>query len=148
MTENEFFAYLAGFIDADGSIGIVTVAKSKTYVVQVCASNCNRIPIDMLQERFGGKVRIRDWKNKKWKINYEWKLTSLKAISVIEKILPYLRIKHEQAQLAIEAQLLKQKYTAAFLRWNQDVKEKRDHELEKLKLRCKKLNHRGRDQKE
>jgi hypothetical protein len=145
MTENEFFAYLAGFIDADGSIGIVTVAKSKTYVVQICACNCNRTPIDMLQQRFGGKVRTRDWKNKKWKINYEWKLTSLKAISVIEKILPYLKIKNEQAQIAIEAQLLKQKYTPCFLRWHQDVKAIRDEELETLKLRCKKLNHRGRE---
>ena len=145
MNENEFFAYLAGFIDADGSIGIVTVAKSKTYVVQVCASNCNRTPIDMLQQRFGGKVRTRDWKNKKWKINYEWKLTSQKAMSVIEKLLPYLIIKKEQAQIAITAQLLKQKYSRSFLRWHQDVKAARDEELEVLKLRCKQLNHRGRE---
>ena len=138
-----FYAYLAGFVDADGLIGIVSLAKEKRYVIQVSACNCNETPIQMLKEKFGGKIRKRIWKNKKWKPNYEWKLTSLKAKAVIQELLPYLKIKHEQAKLALEAQELKSEFSCAYWRWNPEVKKKRDSKLLQLKQKCNKLNKRG-----
>ena len=64
--------------------------------------------------------------------------------AVVAKVLVCKKYQ-SQAKLAIAAQQLKQKYKPAYLRWHQDVKAERDVELEELKLQCKKLNHRGRN---
>lgn len=143
MSEAEFLAYIAGFIDADGSISIVTVAKTKKHTTQISACNCNKAPINMLKKRFGGKIRERTWKNKKWKKNYEWKLTALKAAHVIRQILPYLTVKKTQAEIVLKAQELKSKYTRAYLRWHPETKVSRDAQLKILKQKCMKLNERG-----
>jgi hypothetical protein len=142
MTELDL-AYLAGFIDGEGSIGIVVVAKHKKYVTQIAACNCNPTPIMLLKELFGGKIRLRNWKNKKWKPNYEWKLTAKKAAVVIKAILPYLKIKNKQAEIVLRSQQLKGKYTAGMMRWHPELKVARDAELQLLKEECNKLNKRG-----
>ena len=136
-------AYLAGFIDGEGTIGIVSVASHKRYVVQIAACNCNPIPIELLENNFGGKVRLRKWKNENWKPCYEWKLTARKAVAVIKSILPYLLIKGRQAEIAIEAQAFKDLHNAAQIRWNPVLKQERTKKLIQLKEECALLNHRG-----
>ena len=143
MTESEQLAYIAGFIDGEGSIGIVSVAKHKRYVVQIAACNCNRAPIDLLRSLYGGKVRKRTWNNKRWKPSYEWKLTAKKAVNAINAILPFLMIKREQAEIVLEANKLKNQRSPVWYRWHPTEKEKRDTKLLALKEKCGRLNKRG-----
>jgi hypothetical protein len=137
-------AYLAGFIDGEGSIGIVSIAKHKRYVTQIAAYNTNPVPIELLSRLFGGKVRLRKWKqNKKWKDGYEWKLTALKAATVIRAIQPYLLIKSKQAELVLKAQSLKGRYAGGKFRWHPELMEPHYAALEEIKRECAALNHRG-----
>jgi hypothetical protein len=136
-------AYLAGFVDADGSIGVVTVAKTKQYVGQIAVSNCNKAIIDLFVKHFGGRVRKRHWKNPKWKPNYEWKLTAKKAAFVIDAIRPFLFIKSRQAELVLELQNIKSKNSSSAKRWHPELKTNSDMLCRSIKEQCLALNQRG-----
>ena len=60
--------------------------------------------------------------------------------------MPYLTIKKEQAILALEAQNLKSKFNATYLRWNPEVKNDRYKQLQQIKEACQLLNQRGTDE--
>lgn len=146
-TNNElFYAYLAGFIDADGSISISTVAHNKNQVVALAAHNCKYAPIELLHNMFGGKVRLKKTgkcRNEiNWRPCYEWKLTANKAIAVIKKLLPYLMIKKTQAILAIRLQRLKNKYRGK-RQWDSKIDAKCERVYSRIKAKCVALNKRG-----
>lgn len=141
--EKIVLAYMAGFVDADGSIGIVSVAATKQYVAQLVVCNCDVKPILLFEQYFGGKCRMRKWKNDNWRPNYEWKITAKKAELAIKQLLPYLQIKDEQARHVIKLQELKSRYNAAYLRWNPEIKKQHLSELKQIKDLCGALNKRG-----
>lgn len=136
-------AYMAGFVDADGSISISTVAKHKRYIPKVTVCNCDKRVVQLFASEFGGKVRKRVWKNKNWRPNYEWSLTCKKAAAVIEQLLPYLLIKKKQGQIALQATKLKAKSSGVLKRWRPEEWFAIQEELQKLKEQCLKLNKRG-----
>ena len=139
----ELLAYMAGFTDADGSIGIVSVASTKQFVAQLAVYNCHPGPIELFEEYFGGKRRYRERENPRWRPIYEWKLTATKAANAITMLLPYLRVKDEQARIILQLQEIKGRNNAAFLRWHPDVKASQIEEMAKLKEACGLLNKRG-----
>lgn len=137
------YAYMAGFVDADGSIGISAVSKAKQYVSKITVTNCNKKVVELFKDEFGGKVRCRTWKNKNWKPGYEWSYTAVKAQNIITLLLPYLRIKKKQALLVLRLGKLKARYNGAVRRWDRDIDKKCDRVYCKLKNRCQLLNKRG-----
>lgn len=141
--KNILYAYMAGFVDADGSISITTVSKAKVYVTKITVTNCDERVMWLFRDEFGGKVRCREWKNKNWRPGYEWTLTSVKAQTVIKLILPYLRIKRKQAFLVLRLGKLKAKYNGAVRRWDRKLSGRCDRVYSKLKDKCKALNKRG-----
>lgn len=141
--KNVLYAYMAGFVDADGSISIGSVGKQRQCVSKLVVTNCNEKVVQLFQKEFGGQVRCRVWENKKWKPNYEWRLTAVKAQSVIKLLLPYLRIKKKQALLTLRLGKLKAKYNGATRRWNPELSEKCNRVYSKIKDRCQLLNRRG-----
>ena len=143
MAPDLLLSYMAGFVDADGSISIVTVAKKKRYIPKVAATNCNYEIIELFKNNFGGKIRKRVRKNKNWRDCYEWSLTCRKAGKVIEQLFPYLIIKKEQAALALQAIEIKSKSNAGLFRWRHEEWKKIQTELQILKEKCKNLNKRG-----
>ena len=118
------FAYLAGFIDGEGSFSItktyskqikpyskkvkqedkVTV-KYVCYKLDVSVTNTNKEVMDWIAFTFGGKVYSggNTNRNPKYKPRHTWHVSNREACRVlIISILPYLIVKKEQAKTALE----------------------------------------------
>lgn len=100
-------AYVAGIIDGEGCISIYkTQAKSGNakYQLQVAVVMREGWLMEMIKDQYGGNVR-RDERNHKLNENhsvvYRWRVGDLKAKAFLKEILPYLRAKSVQAQLAL-----------------------------------------------
>ncbi len=105
------YAYFAGLIDADGSIHIDRFKDKRkkhglyTYALRVKIGQSDIEAIKWLSETFGGTYRYYQYDrpgayNKKGL--YYWCPNNQKAAFLLEKSLPYLQIKKEQAKLAIK----------------------------------------------
>lgn len=91
--------YIAGFIDAEGYIGITKVIKSNTFKPKISVTNTNKYIIELLQKALGGYIGIRLRTNKKWKTAYDLTITYNKAIDVCKQIQQFIFLKSEQIQL-------------------------------------------------
>lgn len=99
-------AYLAGMIDADGYITIQRRRREgKVYFgVKVGIAGTRREPHDLAAELFGGSVNAYSAKKRKHRPQFQWSRFGADAAEVITLIRPYLRIKREQARIALEMQ--------------------------------------------
>jgi len=139
------YAYMAGFVDADGSISIISMSQKKRFTVRITVSNCNYDIISLFTTEFGGKVREKKGRKKNWKVCYEWSLTSNKALAVIQTLYPFLRIKQGQADLTIELQQLRLKMKSEGIhhRWHKEKWDAGQTIMQQLKDKCMSLNKRG-----
>ena len=94
-------AYAAGIIDGDGSIQIQEIKGTRHRFI-VYLSGCTRTPIDFIQEHWGGGIT--ETVTQSGRPYFRWHITSDKATSFLEDILPYLVGKTEQALLALKFQ--------------------------------------------
>ena len=114
-------SYIAGLFDGEGCVSIYRAGKpygnNYRYELLVFISNNYREPIDWLYKVFGGCIKTR-YANieKNWRTNYIWRLNSNQAASFLKIIEPYLRIKHEQAKLAINFQKNRKQTKCRFAR--------------------------------
>lgn len=114
----KIFAYLAGAIDSDGTIGI----KKSTYAMRKI-KDCNaptyserlalrqvtpEIP-RLLQEQFGGALYITKPYSKNGRHLYSWQITDQKAVTCLKALLPYLRVKRPQALNCLELRKFKER---------------------------------------
>ena len=113
MANETDFAYAAGLIDGEGTIGIYkNKAKScrcgYRFYLRVRLGMTNITAPYWLYTIFGGYFR--EYPNRGWgeKVLYEWGLSPEQAYAFLVSILPYLKTKKQQAQVAIEFQ--KDKY--------------------------------------
>jgi len=158
LMKNELiYAYLAGFIDADGSVTIVIsrYKEKKTgklriqYRIKLSAHNCKIGPIAILQQYFGGgKLRYKKTGKAKlhdnWRPCYEWIICNTLAAEALKKMLPYLTVKKRQAILALRMDKIKKRYGRKIVRrWNPEFGIRCDRVYEKLKQECNRLNKRG-----
>ena len=101
-------AYIAGLFDGEGSIGL---NKTKNYngtgsvyyrlLVQVCMVE-EYIP-QWLHLNFGGSLSKRIMVKPRRNITH-WQIANRKAAEFLKVILPYLKIKKPQAEVALEFQ--------------------------------------------
>lgn len=135
------YAYLAGIIDGEGSIGLTRNRKNKSgrivyYIFVTVGMTALEIPC-LLKEIFGGSYYIR--KKYSYSPNKKplgmWSISCLKAENVIKCLLPYLRVKRPQAELALEYRKEMEKHR---------FKRKKNFDrLEEFGRKMKKLNKRG-----
>ena len=97
-------AWAAGFTDGEGFIGLTRiydkVRKYHGYRIQVDVSQVHEAPIRHLADLFGvGKVSFRLNKRRGC---WNWRIMGTAAIPVLQELLPYLRVKDQQARLVIE----------------------------------------------
>lgn len=118
MTKTEKLAYVAGIIDGEGSLSIHVGYNANTnpkylgrgyapkFEPRVSVENASKTLIDLLMEWCGGARYIHGRKNrpKNHKQIHIWLLSNRAATDFLTSILPYLRIKHKQAELLIELQ--------------------------------------------
>ncbi len=121
-------AYLAGFFDGEGSIGIYeTNKKHHSYTMSVRIVQKNPLPLKRFPPT--GKIRLRK------DGVYVWEAYSETAAQLLELILPFLILKRDKAVQAIEFQKTKRKSRVAKKQLSQDEAYKQL--LQALKLKGK-----------
>lgn len=93
-------AYIAGFIDGEGSI--MAFLRRDCIAIRVSIVNTYRPIIDWIRETCGvGNVVSSDRENNKHKLAHSLLVNAEAAESLIQQIRPYLKIKTAQADLAL-----------------------------------------------
>lgn len=106
------YSYAAGILDGEGRIRINRLSPrgymvSPNYSLIVAISQKDGRIIDWLYGNFGGVVYL---KNKKSFITgttnwiYVWQTDNLKALEFLKKVYPFLKLKKDQAAIAIRFQ--------------------------------------------
>lgn len=126
-------AYIAGFIDGEGTVMLISRANGSVGLL-VTVANTKRPVMDWLTETVGvGRTHTRSERNPKHAAGYWWQASGEAAASVLTQIRPYLKVKHEQAQLGMDFQdRLRTPALKADRSWQQEYR-----------LRMKELNRRG-----
>jgi hypothetical protein len=96
-------AYTAGIIDGEGYVGLIERNRKKDLSIglRVSASNTKEWLIQWLKMQYGGYIHCRQPKQINCKPNWTWQLDNKKAFEFLELVLPYLQIKHPQAEIAV-----------------------------------------------
>ncbi len=97
-------AYLAGFIDGEGYVGLVRVNDPRTttkryHTARLDVANTKREVLDEFKNLYGGTVKEIIRKNKHHKTAYHWVLSNQKVFLLLEDVYPYLRLKKPQADV-------------------------------------------------
>ena len=108
MTAKADLAYAAGIIDGEGCIFIGRTwhkrDKRLTHVLQVKVSMIDREALLWLRQNFGYRRKVLIMENRQtrgWNNVYTWHLTGAGAEKFLRKILPYLKVKRQQAKVAL-----------------------------------------------
>ncbi len=95
-------AYIAGLVDGEGSIMLVT--KKNSYLLSLTITNSFRPVLDWVDSVTGlGVIRTKKRYSNKHKVSYFFQSYSYSAAAIIRLIQPYLIIKTEQANLGLAA---------------------------------------------
>ena len=115
MTETEK-AWLAGIIDGEGSIFIMKQKRKDrerdtNYILRVSVDSTDPYMAPECLKLAGG-VKLQQSSDKRINCSdrLKWQMNGNKATKMLEDILPYMRVKHYQAKLAIEFQKTTKKH--------------------------------------
>lgn len=101
-------AYIAGFFDGDGC---VVIAKNKRqYMLRATIAQKAKISLFMILEKiYGGKSYSKN-------NHFAWTITSNRAVTFLQDILPYLRLKQWEVKIGLElqARIVSYKYQATY----------------------------------
>ena len=104
-------AYLAGILDGEGCISILKMRMKRPYGVywhyalQLRIGNTYLPLLEWICERVGGKIYaqtyVTNWRGNR-KQAYHWHMQGRQAANFLALVRPYLIVKSEQADLAME----------------------------------------------
>jgi hypothetical protein len=94
-------AYLAGIIDGEGCFHICNPG-GKTHTLRLFVMNTSKPLIDYLYKTYGGFQYSRKKENSNWKIRHEWFVDRAIVDELMPLLGPYLIIKKEHLEVAIE----------------------------------------------
>lgn len=101
-------AYCAGLFDGEGCISIVhrgeRGGRGRGYVLLVQLVNTNPWACQYFKFAFGGYVTFRKGARKNWRDYWAWVAASNQALIFLEVVLPYLKLKRPEAEIAITFQ--------------------------------------------
>ena len=103
-------AYLAGYLDADGSIGIyenrspLRTNQSSTYYLTVRWSTANRDQATWiaLKVRPNNPAAVTRRSTISGRYYYDVVLSNDTGLAILSKLMPYLKVKREQAEWAVQ----------------------------------------------
>lgn len=104
MKREQVLAYLAGFIDGEGSIavGLNKSSKGETrWYLRMSAHQLNPKPLQLLAKTFGGTIRRTKGDTRDI---FEWAISSKQAYDAIVALRPYLIVKADEAGVAMRFQ--------------------------------------------
>lgn len=99
-------AYAAGFFDGEGTIYSASRNNSKSPTIIVCITNTVAAPLEAMQAKWGGSIYLNKSPGGRRRPQYQWTLCSRMAKPFLQAIRPYLMIKHEVVDLAIQHRTL------------------------------------------
>lgn len=106
MTTPIQWAYLAGFYDGEGTITTTKQQRAdgvSYYQLRFVISNTSYEVLKSLQEQFGGSIHGHKPTNTKHRKFFQWYMSSVeKTVPVLKGMLPYLRYKTQEIELALE----------------------------------------------
>lgn len=88
-------AYVAGFFDGEGCVGIYDHGAGPWLLVVITQKDPSTL--SWLHEAYGGSLSAA---GPAW----SWRVYASRAAVFLSDMLPYLRTKHEQAQIAVDFQ--------------------------------------------
>lgn len=103
-------AYIAGIIDGDGCItiksAVFTGSRRRQFQVVVILASTEEWLCQYLRMTFGGgRVRLKQPPtNSNQRPIWDWRVYSREAYGMLKVLLPYLKIKRPQAELAVKFQ--------------------------------------------
>jgi hypothetical protein len=95
-------AYLAGFIDGEGSICVFGYHNRRHSALRLTAYNTNREVLEWIAFNFGGRVRPVKRRTPKNRPQFVWEISARPAATILLAIRPYLQVKAQQAELFLE----------------------------------------------
>lgn len=104
MIKSNTLAYLAALVDGEGYICIRKVQK-KNYQLLMSIANCCPTPLKLAQKLFKGSLSLRKRsqdENSNRRDCWQYQVVAQQAKVFIKAIYPYMRIKQNQAKLALE----------------------------------------------
>ncbi len=104
-------AYIAGFFDGEGSVGISKASNkgvrgrrvNPNYSLHIKFSNSDRPVLEWIAEKVGGWI-LEHKVPSKYRRHWKFVKKGSKAMQLLQAMLPYLIVKKEQAEKAIEFQ--------------------------------------------
>lgn len=102
MGEDRVSAYFAGLFDGEGCVRLST---RRSPVLKVSIVNTDARPLRHLHRQFGGSITEHTWgarHGRPWRRSYEWQVAAGIARSFLRWIAPYVLIKREQVDIALE----------------------------------------------
>lgn len=151
-------AYIAGFIDGEGSIGIVAHNKpgniagkdrrTPHYRLVISVTNRDLAVLRWINERCGGSCFEKLRRNAKWAPAFELRITNRDdALALLMAIKPYIKIKARQVELALaflDLGLSRVTFSARGKTWPRRVQHPADVEARAdMKRQMNELNQRG-----
>ena len=100
-------AYVAGLFDGEGSISIVKNKKWNNHTLQISLGSTDEWICQSLKMMFGGNISLKNETHDGIRACWQWSNGSRKAYNTLLLIVPYLRIKRPQAEIAIKFQKAK-----------------------------------------
>lgn len=106
-------AYAAGLIDGEGTIGITYLKpnwaagdksrrrRSPLIKGQMAVSMCDGDAVPWLRDLFGGSLNVYKPVNPAHRPQTRWSLQGSACAPVCALLLPYLKVKHRQAELVV-----------------------------------------------
>jgi len=97
--------YTAGFFDGEGYVGVYqaqTGINAGHYQLKCSVTNSNLAILQWIQARFGGAIRIKQAKLEKYQHIYHVTWVSANCKIFLQQIIPYLKIKKQQAEIALK----------------------------------------------
>ena len=101
-------AYSAGILDGEGCIKICRVSAAAInrpndrFTLDIQVNMTDKEVVEWLYNTFGGYFYLHRSFNPRWKNSYRWYLQYQSCRNFLEWVLPYLRVKREQAKLALK----------------------------------------------
>ena len=103
--KNTDLAYMAGFFDGEGSVGIYVKSYAKNQYYMKCSlTQAGEFLPNLMKFHFGGRTYSAGRREIRYKDQWEWKIYGHQAKEFLKAIVPYLKIKRAEAELAIEFQ--------------------------------------------
>ena len=100
MPDEIFHVWLAGFIDGEGSIDIAK--KGRSYCLRLTITNTNLEVLEKIRERVGaGHVEKKSHGTLTRRTCYRFCCTYHTAKKNVRRVLPYLQIKKEHAEIGL-----------------------------------------------